>query len=90
MAQKKNNKKQTKGDAQYFLKILLYFIIGAVWVRTSKDLVLGVNGFPIGLLIGVIFASHDHFQIDRKIEYVTLLIAMVLSYIAPVGIVLAL
>ncbi len=90
MAKSKTKKNKKQGDAGYFLKILLYFIIGAVWIRTSKDLILGVNGFPIGLVIGVIFASHDHFQIDRKIEYVTLLIAMVLSYIAPVGIVLAL
>jgi ABC-type dipeptide/oligopeptide/nickel transport system permease component len=44
---------------------------------------------PVGLLIGLVFATHDHFKIDRKIEIVVLLIASVLSYLLPIGFVLS-
>ena len=48
------------------------------------------DGFalPIGLIIGLIFASHDHFKIDRKIEFAILLISAVLSFFVPSGIIL--
>lgn len=71
----------------FFLKLLIYLIVGAQWVR-----IIDVNGgerselaLPVGLIIGLILARHEHFAIDRKIEYAVLLIATVLSYAAPVG-----
>ena len=42
-------------------------------------------GIPIGLMVGVMFAAHDHFQIDRKIELAILLGASILSFVAPIG-----
>ena len=70
-------------DSVYFLKILLFFLLGTFWLRISQD-----DGsylmFPVGLVMGLIFASHDHFQIDRKIEYATLLIAAALSAYVPI------
>jgi hypothetical protein len=33
---------------------------------------------------------HDHFQIDRKIEYAVLLLAMLVGYVAGVGIFISL
>lgn len=73
-------------DSVYFLKLVLYFLLGCLWVRVG-----GENGIsvPIGLALGILFASHDHFQIDRKIEIAVLLIATVLSFIAPIGFILA-
>lgn len=67
-------KKRREADSVYFLKILLYFMLGTVWIK--------INGWalvPVGLLIGLLFASHDHFRIDRKIEYALLLLATVLG-----------
>ena len=76
-------------DSVYFLKILLFFILGAIWLRLSGDEILpGISSLPVGFLIGLLFARHEHFMIDRKIEYVVLLIAAILSYAVPVGIVL--
>ncbi|HVQ44722.1 MAG TPA: hypothetical protein VMT30_07205 [Candidatus Saccharimonadia bacterium] len=69
--------KQARGretDNAYFLKILIYFVLGLIWVK--------VNGFvvvPIGLILGIIIAQHDHFSIDRKIEYAILLVSAVLG-----------
>ncbi len=85
---KRSKKVRTEPDSVYFLKILLFFIIGSLWLRhTGKELLPGIDSFPIGLVIGLIFARHEHFKIDRKIEYAILLAASVLSFVAPIGIV---
>ena len=72
-------------DSVYIFKLVLFFILGCLWVRIG-----GADGLPlpIGLLFGIIFAGHDHFQIDKKIEFAILLIATILSFIAPIGFVL--
>lgn len=85
------SKKYSKAelDSVYVLKIVLFFIIGSLWLNLrGVDLLPGLSSLPVGLAVGVIFARHDHFMIDRKIEYVVLLGAALLSYIAPVGVVL--
>jgi hypothetical protein len=73
-------------DSVYLLKLVLYLIIGAQWIRLQN-----VNGttqipIPIGLIIGVLFASHDHFRIDRKIEFALLLVAMFVGFWTQVGV----
>lgn len=72
-------------DSVYFLKLVLFFVLGTLWVQFGDS-----NGFsvPIGLIFGVLLASHEHFQIDRKVEFAVLLIAAVLSFVAPIGFVL--
>lgn len=92
-------KKQTKSkksqavetDSAYFLKLVLYMLLGATWIKFAVPLSFGafqLNGAPIGMLFGVVLAAHDHFAIDRKIEYALLIIMMVLTYFLPAGIVL--
>lgn len=86
MAKKTVKKQATEPDSVYFLKLVLYFLLGCLWVQFGGD-----DGFalPIGFVVGIVFASHDHFQIDRKIEIAVLLIATILSFIAPIGFVLS-
>ena len=81
-------KQKAEPDSVYFLKILLFFIIGALWLQFSFEVLPGLRGIPIGLVIGLLFARHEHFMIDRKIEYLVLLAAALLSYLAPIGIVI--
>lgn len=83
-------KQKNESDSAYLLKILLFFILGTLWVRFSDVHIGPFEHFsiPIGLLIGLVFAMHDHFQIDRKIEYGLLLMATVLSFYLPMGIVI--
>ena len=83
----KKPKEKPEQDGVYLLKIVLYFILGCLWVHFGGD-----EGFslPVGFLIGVLLASHEHFQIDKKIEYAVLLMATILSFIAPIGFVLSL
>ncbi len=84
---KKKQKQPVEPDSVFFLKLIFYFILGAIWIRLID---VGANevsfSVPIGLFIGILFARHEHFMIDRKIEYVVLLVAMVLSFYLPVGI----
>jgi len=73
-------------DSVYVLKIVMYLMLGAQWIRVVD--VSGTNRFPIpiGLIVGIFFAMHDHFQIDRKIEYAVLFVAMFVGFWSQIGI----
>ena len=79
------HKNKSQSTSVYFLKIILFFIIGTIWIRPQEGTILMLPGIPIGLMVGVMFAAHDHFQIDRKIELAILLGASILSFVAPIG-----
>ena len=63
-----------ESDNAYFLKILIYFTLGMLWVKVN-----GVMVLPVGLVLGLIIAQHDHFAIDRKIEYAVLVVSTILG-----------
>ena len=75
-------------DSVFFLKLVLYMILGSMWVKVTHQDTLSLP-LPIGLAVGLFFTSHEHFQIDRKIEYAVLLIAMLVGYFAPFGLYIA-
>lgn len=70
--------KQRAGSADsiYFLKILVYFILGTIWISYRGQRIL-----PLGLIIGLLAARHERFGLDRKIEYALLLVAGILGLI---------
>lgn len=84
MAKAKKTKQSTELDGVYVLKLLLYVLLGTMWLKVSNGDSVSI-GLPVGFIIGLIFTSHEHFQIDRKIEYAVLLIAMLFGYFAPYG-----
>lgn len=89
MAKKKT--KATETDSAYFLKLVLYIVLGTFWLKFAEPLQIGdflVNGFPLGLILGLVFASHDHFQVDRKIEYAILIVMTILTYFLPAGVII--
>lgn len=73
-------------DSVFLLKLVLYMIVGSQWVRFTDDSGLTLLPLPVGLMAGLIFAMHDHFQIDRKIEFAVLLVAMLIGFWTQVGI----
>ena len=78
-------------DSAYFLKLVLYIVLGSLWLKFSHPVQLGdfaLHGFPFGLILGLLFASHDHFQVDRKIEYAVLIMVTIVSFFLPAGILL--
>jgi len=82
---KRKTKKTTELDSTYFLKMLLYLIIGSFWLRISNHAQTSQIPLPIGLFVGVLFARQEHFQIDRKLEYAILLLAMFIGFWLPIG-----
>lgn len=82
MAKKKQTAKaqSQERDSLYFLKIVLYLIVGAQWVRLVDPELTRQIPLPVGLVVGLLFASHDHFAIDRKIEYAVLLISVFVGF----------
>ena len=84
---KRKTKKES--DSTYMLKLVMYLLIGSVWVKiTYAD--GGQLPLPVGFVIGLFFAMHDHFQIDRKIEYALLLVALLIGFWLPVGVFISL
>lgn len=79
-------KKTGELDSVYVLKLVMYLIIGTLWVRIEHG--AASIPIPVGLLIGVLFAMHDHFKIDRKIEYALLLVAMLVGFWSQIGLVI--
>lgn len=89
MAKTKQKTTKSKHSAQsfegvYLFKMVLYLLLGSMWIKISAGADLTVP-IPIGLIIGLIFATHEHFRIDRKIEYAIMLVAMLFGYFAPYG-----
>lgn len=85
---KKTKRRQSSDetDGTYFLKLLMYLIIGSQWLRFVDAEMTRQIPIPAGLIIGVMFASHEHFNIDRKIEYAVLLVAMFVGFWSQMGI----
>lgn len=75
----------TDMDGLYLLKLVLFLVLGAQWLWLEQ-----ADGqrlpIPVGLLVGLLFAMHDHFRIDRKIEYAVLLVAMLIGFVANIGV----
>lgn len=86
MPKKKHAKSKSNDelDSVYFLKLVIYIIIGSFWVKITVGQSMQIP-LPIGPLFGIWFASHDHFRIDRKIEYAVLLMAALVGFWAPIG-----
>lgn len=72
-------------DSAYVLKLVMYLVLGTQWLFLIDP--EGIRQFPIpaGLVIGMVLASHDQFQIDRKIEYAVLLVAASIGFWARIG-----
>ncbi len=66
----------TEYDSVYFLKILIYLILGTVWLSNGESRTL-----PVGLIVGIVAVQHEKLQIDRKIEYALLLIGTILGLV---------
>ncbi len=81
-------KQPVEQDSVYFLKLVLYLILGSQWLRIEHLPEWSIP-IPVGLLLGLIYASHDHFAIDRKIEFALLLIVSFIAFWLPMGIVLS-
>ena len=74
-------------DSVYVLKLALYMVLGSQWLRITKGSMQ--IPIPVGLILGLLFASHEHFRIDRKMEYALLLIVAFIAFWLPLGLEIA-
>lgn len=72
-------------DGVFVLKLTLYVIVGSLWIKITKDTGSMRFPIPVGFIIGLLFTAHEHFSIDRKIEYAVLVCAAIFGLIAPFG-----
>ncbi len=83
----KTKKRQvTELDRVYLLKIVIYLILGSFWIKISSQTTNWQVPIPVGFIAGIVLASRDKFQIDRKLEYAILLMAMFIGFWLPIGI----
>lgn len=85
---KKSNTKDSEQriqDSVFFFKLVLYLILGSLWIKIYHGQTQTFP-VPIGLIVGLILTTHEHFQMDRKIEYAVLLVSMLIGLFAPFGI----
>jgi hypothetical protein len=76
--------KNEETDSAFILKVVLYLIVSSLWLNIYTSATHRIPA-PLGALVALLFASHDHFKIDRKIEYAIILVAMFVGYWVPVG-----
>lgn len=84
MAKRKKVASAQELDSVYVLKLVMYLIIGSQWLKIVTHSGVQIP-IPVGALVGILFATHDHFAIDRKIEYAVLLVAMFIGFWVPLG-----
>lgn len=75
---------KTSSDSAYFLKLVVFIILGSLWIKATDGQSWQLP-IPVGLLVGLLLASHEHFRIDRKIEYAVLLVSMLVGFWLPIG-----
>ena len=80
----KRRSNATEPDNAYILKLAMYLIIGSQWLRITKGIDWQIP-IPYGALIALLFARHEHFKIDRKIEYAVIIVAMFIGFWVPAG-----
>ena len=81
----KVKKQKQELDSIFFLKIVMYLVLGSVYVRLVNPSLTEQIPIPVGLLIGLVFVSHEHFRIDRKIEISVLLVSALLGFWVQTG-----
>lgn len=87
---KSKKTKITEPDGVFFLKLMLYVVVGSQWVFVVDSGLTKQIPLPLGLVIGFAFATHDHFKIDKKIEFAVLLIACLVGFWARSGVLVSL
>lgn len=84
VAKTKQKTAKNASESQYFLKMVLFLILGSFWLRIGDGSTWQIP-IPVGLLIGLLLTRSERFKIDRKIEYAVLLIAMFIGFWTPLG-----
>ena len=86
---RRGNLKKFESDSTYFLKLIIVFLLGTLWIKLNNPINIGpfyVTGVPVCTILGIFLVSQfEQFQSDRKIWYAVLVVVTILSYLLPAG-----
>lgn len=89
---KRYGEKIYESDSTYFLKLVIFVLLGTFWIKLGEPISLGiipVAAIPVGLLLGLVLVRQfEKHQSDRKIWYAILLIVTIISNFTASGIVI--
>lgn len=89
---RKGKERIFESDGQYILKLILYVLVGSIWLRFGTPIELGnviLRALPIGLIVGLFAVwKLEKYQSDRKIWYAILIVVSIVGLFSPSGIVL--
>lgn len=71
----------------FMLKLVLFMLLGLTWFRLGAP-IGSVQVVPIGLAVGLILVNFERFRTGRQVEFVILVVAAIISYVSPLGIVI--
>ncbi len=74
MAKSIKRVKASEPDLNYFLKLLMYFVLSAAWLKYDTYVV-----FPIGAALAALVIHRDQQLTDRKVEFAVILFGAVLG-----------
>lgn len=79
-------------DSAFFLKLAVFVVLSALWLRLSNPIDLGavsIQAIPLGLIVALLLVLKiEKYQFNRKIWYVTLFMMAILTSFTPVGVML--
>lgn len=81
-----------ESDSTYFLKLVVFILLGTLWLKFAEPITWGgihFTGLPLGLILGIIgIYKFEKYQEDRKIWYAVLVVVTIICYFVPAGIVI--
>lgn len=87
---RKGRERRYETDSSFFLKLVVFVVLSALWLRLKEPLELGplsVQAVPVGLLVALaLVLKIEKYQFNRKIWYVTLILMAILTSFTPVGV----
>lgn len=89
---RKGYEKLYENDSAFFLKLVVFIILSALWLRLKSPVGIGsfeIQAVPIGLLVALFLVLKlEKYQFNRKIWYATLILMSILTSFTPVGIII--
>ena len=79
------SKRNNSLDFIFILKIVIYLVLSTQWLYFERINASYMIPIPAGALIALFLSFRDRFRIDRKIEYVVILLAMFVGFWLPIG-----
>ena len=87
---RKGRERIYENDGTFFLKLVIFVILSALWLRLKNPFELGaftVQAVPVGLFVALLLVLKiEQYQFNRELWYVTLILMAILTSFTPVGV----